>query len=271
MKLQQEYSYTKNTIYSTTLFPQLKQQFILFKIESSRTKYRIKSAKIQQLFKEHNLTVQTGKIRYVNFVKLSPINTSGLALQIKKRYEAFYPNLYVKQVHVTPRNYLKELDPNFDLILHTKNLKHAHGIFSIKTSKKERLFFNYEVDGVISIYMALHPLQRGETLSPLNAVKKEIKFKNFNALPLEHIHTKEYRLKRSVKKNHILTLRDVEAYPIVKKGNSVLVQLQSGSVVVEFSAIASQDGSKNDIISVQKKDGHRIKARVIAPGRVEIQ
>jgi flagella basal body P-ring formation protein FlgA len=47
--------------------------------------------------------------------------------------------------------------------------------------------------------------------------------------------------------------------------------MQSGTVIVEFSAVASQDGSKNDIISIQKKDGRRIKARVIAPGRVEIQ
>ncbi len=271
MQLEQEYHFSDHKIYSTTLFPGLKDKFILFNINNNRTKYRVKSSKIETLFKKHNLQLNLGNVRYVNFIKKSPINTLALASLIKKRYEAFYLNLHVNYVTVTPRTYLKTLDPNFELILNDNNLKRSKGVFSIKTSKKQRLFFDYELDATLDVYLALHPMGRGDTLSPLNAIKKQVKFGSFNALPLNHINTKEYRLKRSVKKNHVLTQRDIEAYPIVKKGNSVLVELRSGSIVLEFTAIASQDGSKNDIISIQKKDGRRIKARVIAPGRVEIQ
>ncbi len=271
MQLRQEYHYSDHKIYSTTLFPGLKNKFILFNINNNRTKYRVKSSKIEKLFNKHGLKLNLGKVRYVTFIKKSPIDTSALSSEIKKRYESFYPNLHVNHILVSPRNYLKRLDPKFKLILHNKNLKRSHGVFSIKTSKKERIFFDYEVDATIEIYAALRPLNRGNALSPLNAIKKQVKFETFNALPLNHINTKEYRLKRSIKKNHILTERDVEAYPIVKKGNNVLVELKSGSVVLEFTAVASQDGSKNDIISIQKKDGRRIKAKVIAPGRVEVQ
>lgn len=269
--LKQEYAFKDATIYSTTLFPKLKDKFKLFNINKNRTKYRVKSSKIQKLFKQHNVEINIGKVRYVNFKKESPVDTSVLASQIKERYEAFYSNIHVNRVHITPRNYLKAFDPDFQLILKSKDLKRSHSIFSIKTSKKERIFFDYEIDATLDVYRSLHPLKRGHTLSALNTISQKIKFDSFNAIPLNHIGTKEYRLKRSIKKNHILTQRDVEAYPIVKKGNSVLVELKSGSVVLEFTAIASQDGSKNDIISVQKKDGHRIKARVIGPGRVEIQ
>ncbi len=271
MQLRHEYHFTKHKVYSTTLFPGIKNKFILFNINNNRTKYRVKSSKIKKLFNKHNLELDLGKVRYVTFIKESPINTSALSSEIKKRYESFYPNLHVNRVLVSPRNYLKRLSPDFQLILHNKNLKRSHGVFSIKTSKKERIFFDYEIEATIDIYVALHPLNRGDALSPLNAIKKQIQFDTFNALPLNHINTKEYRLKRSIKKNHILTERDIEAYPIVKKGNTVLVELKSGSIVLEFTAVASQDGSKNDIISIQKKDGRRIKAKVIAPGRVEIQ
>ncbi len=271
LQLKKEYSFKDHKIYSSTLFPELKEKFILFNINNNRTKYRVKSSKIQELFEQHNIKIDLGKIRYVNFTKKSPVDTTALASEIKKRYEFHYVNLHVNSVVVTPRNYLKKLDSDFRLILHDKNLKRSKGVVSIKTAKKERIFFDYEVNAVLSVYTALNPLKRGDTLSSLSATQKQVKFDSFNALPLNRIGTKKYRLKRSVKRNHILTQRDVETYPIVKKGNSVLVELKSGSIVLEFTAIASQDGSKDDIISIQKKDGRRIKARVIAPGRVEIQ
>jgi flagella basal body P-ring formation protein FlgA len=271
MQLHQEYSYSGSSIYSTTLFPHLEDKFILFNISKNRTSYRVKSSHIQKLFSEQNLTVDTQKVRYVNFIKESPVDTVPISQLLKKRYENFYENIHVKNVIITPRSYLSELSNDFQLLFNEKNFKHAEGVLSIKTTENERIFFDYRIDATIDVFSALHPMKRGETLSALNTLKKTVVFDSFNALPLEEINPKEYRLKRSVKKDHLITFRDIESYPIVKKGNSVSVQMQSGTVIVEFSAVASQDGSKNDIISIQKKDGRRIKARVIAPGRVEIQ
>ncbi len=270
MQLQQQYTFETGPIYSTTLFPDTKEKFILFNI-NNRTRFRIRSSEIVQRFKEHNLSIESGAVRYVNFIKKSPIQTTSLEQLIVERYYRFYNNLHVNHVQVTPRSYLKEMPSEYQLLFSDKNLYHAEGIFSIKTPEKKRLFFNYRIDATLDVYMPRRPLKRKEALTPLNTVKKQIQFERLRALPLEQVNTKAYRLKRSMKPGQIITRRDIELYPIVKRGSSVVVEFKSGSVILQFSAIASQDGAKNDIITIQKKDGRRIKARVIAAGRVEIE
>ncbi len=271
MHLQQQYYFTSAPIYSTTLFPKLKKKFILFNINKRRTHYRIKSTQLVTRFKEHNLSITAGKIRYVNFIKKSPISTVRLEQQLESRYRNAFKNLHVKKISVTPRSYLGTLPQQYQLLFSEKNLYRSEGIFSIKTPEKKRLFFNYRIDATLEVYMPRHPLKRKEALTPLNTLKKRIRFERLRAAPLEQINTKVYRLKRSMQPGHIITQRDIELYPIVKRGSNVVVELKSGAVILQFSAIASQDGAKNDIITIQKTDGRRMKARVIAAGRVEIE
>ena len=271
MHLKQQYDFQSTPIYSTTLFPEMQKKFILFHINKARAHYRVKSTDLVKRFREHNLTLDAGTVRYVNFIKKSPISTALLQRQLKNRYHDFYQNLHVKNIRITPRSYLAAMPKNYQLIFSEKNLYRSQGIFSIKTAEKKRLFFNYSVDAAIEIYAPRRPLKRGDALTQLNTVKKQISFEHFRAKPLETIQNKQYRLRRSMKPKHIITHRDIEFYPIVKKGSTVLVAFQSGSVTLEFSAIASQDGAKNDMITIQKKDGRRMKARVIAAGRVEIE
>ena len=271
MQLQQQYYFSITPIYSTTLFPKIKKKFILFNMNNRRTHYRIKSTQLVRRFKEYNLTVTAETIRYVNFIKKSPISTARLEQQLESRYRNAFKNLHVKKISVTPRSYLTTLPQQYQLLFSENNLYHSEGIFSIKTPEKKRLFFNYRIDATLDVYMPRRPLKRKEALTPLNTKKKQIRFERLRAAPLEQINTKAYRLKRSMKPGHIITRRDIELYPIVKRGSSVVVELKSGSVILQFSAIASQDGAKNDIITIQKKDGRRIKARVIAAGRVEME
>ncbi len=271
MHLQQQYYFKTGPIYSTTLFPNIKKKFILFNINNNRTHYRVKSTQLIRRFKEHNLTLTAGSVRYVNFVKMSPVSTARLEEQLAMRYRTVFKNLHVKKVSVTPRSYLSKLPQEYTLLFSEKNMYRSEGVFSIKTADKKRLFFNYRIDATLEVYMPRHPLKRGDPLTPMNTIKKRIVLQKLRALPIVETGVKKYRLKRSMKPNRIITRRDIELYPIVKRGSSVLVELKSGSVVLQFSAIASQDGAKNDIITIQKKDGRRIKARVIAAGRVEME
>ncbi len=269
--LQKQYYFTNTPIYSTTLFPEIEKKFILFNISDRRTQYRVKSSVIAKRFKEHGFPVDAGNVRYVNFIKKSPISTLELEQQLQVRYSNFFAHLHVKNIQVTPRSYLASLPQEYRLLFPKKNLYHARGIFSIETAKKKRLYFNYRLHATIDVYTVRHSLKRGDPLTPINTVRKELPFEHLRAKPLEDIPAKTYRLRRSIKPDHIITHRDIERYPMVAKGSSVIVELKSGSVTLQFSAKASQDGAKNDMITVQKQDGHRIKARVIAAGRVEIE
>ncbi len=271
MHLKQQYYFHTTPIYSTTLFPKMQKKFILFNMNTARTHYRIKSTQLIKRFNEHNLSLDAASVRYVNFIKKSPISTTRLEQQLKTRYQNAFNNLHVKTIDVTPRSYLAVLPKKYQLLFSKNNLYKSTGIFSIKTPDKKRIFFNYRIDATIEVYMPRHPLKRGDALTPMNTHRQSILFERLRGAPLEQIHTREYRIKRSMKPGHIITHRDIEFYPIVKRGSSVVVEFKSGSVLLQFSAIASQDGVKNDIITVQKKDGRRIKARVVAAGHVEIE
>ncbi|MDQ1297897.1 MAG: flagellar basal body P-ring formation protein FlgA, partial [Campylobacterota bacterium] len=65
--------------------------------------------------------------------------------------------------------------------------------------------------------------------------------------------------------------RYLEPLPIVLKGAKVSVQVQNESVIVEFIATATQEGALYDIITIEKSDKKRAKAKVIGENRVELQ
>jgi flagella basal body P-ring formation protein FlgA len=69
----------------------------------------------------------------------------------------------------------------------------------------------------------------------------------------------------------LLTLRNIETIPLVLKNTPVTVELQNGAVIIEFEATATQEGLLYDIITIQKNDGKRAKAKVIGENRVELQ
>ena len=77
--------------------------------------------------------------------------------------------------------------------------------------------------------------------------------------------------KHHIKQNSIITMRDVEALNIVRKNSNVSVSLSSEGISITFSAKALQDGKLNDIITIQKQNKKRLKAKVVGKNRVEIR
>ena len=47
--------------------------------------------------------------------------------------------------------------------------------------------------------------------------------------------------------------------------------MKNGAVLIEFAAIALEDGALHDIIAIRKADGQRIKAKVTGLNHVDIQ
>jgi flagella basal body P-ring formation protein FlgA len=114
-------------------------------------------------------------------------------------------------------------------------------------------------------------MKKGEKLSILNTIKKEIKFDRFRALPISAKHINTTQLKHHIKKEILLTTRDIEILNLVKKGSNINVTLNNKNITISFLAKALQNGKLNDIITVRKSDGKKIKVKVIGKNRVEIQ
>ena len=94
---------------------------------------------------------------------------------------------------------------------------------------------------------------------------------NFRSKPIEVLDANALQSKHHIKKNKILTARDIETLNVVKKNSYVNVSLDSLNMSISFSAKALQDGKVGDTITVQKSDLKRLKVKVIGKNRVEIR
>ena len=65
--LQQNYTYTNTTVYSTDLFPDIQKKFEIIKIPDDKTQYRIHAQIIAKTFELNGVPIDTENVRYVNF------------------------------------------------------------------------------------------------------------------------------------------------------------------------------------------------------------
>ncbi len=88
-------------------------------------------------------------------------------------------------------------------------------------------------------------------------VKAEFSFKN-------------YRAKKMIRKGGILFREDVETVPLIESGMPVKAKFVEGNVVIEFRAVARQDGWKNQIIKIKTKKNKTYSAKVLDKNNVLI-
>ena len=268
--LRENYDFRDHTIMSTTLFPEMPQRFELFEIPVHMTRYRVSAESVAEAFKSHGIEIGTEDVRYVNFVKSSPISTVRLEDEVAAYYRAHYPSIAINAVHITPRVYTPELPEPYTVTIADTSYKSARGTFYVTTPEGAKLFFDYTLDAEVAVFTARRDLKRDTPLNAMTAQSASVPLDTLNARPLDDLSGK-YRLKRHVKGGEVIMRRHVEIAPLVLRDTHVSVTLKTGNVLIQFRAIALQDGALHDIISIQKPDGKRLKARVVGENKVEIE
>lgn len=269
--LKKDYFTDTNNIKLSTITSNPKDDVILFKIKNNKHFMRIKSKKIIKLLKQHGYNSFSFHGSYVKFTKKSPINLTTIKNKIKDLYTKKYMNIKIKKIFVNPRSYIETLPKNYQIKMQSKSHLYNHGIFYIKTPQKKEIFFNYHIDAIIPIYIARKNIKKGVEISLINSIKKNIVLDKFRALPIQNITKGTIQTKHHIKKNTIITQRDIVALDMVKRDSNINVDLASKAISITFIAKALQDGKLNDIITIQKSDGKRLKAKVIGKNRVEVQ
>ena len=78
-------------------------------------------------------------------------------------------------------------------------------------------------------------------------------------------------LTKNLKKDDMVTLKDVEDPPLVKKGDVVALVAQNRSLTIRTSGISRQDGFVNDVIKVENLySGELVQGRVTRKSTVEV-
>lgn len=270
-ELQENYTYTHATIYSNDLFPDLPKKFELFKIPEDKTQYRLNAQIIAKTFELNGIEIDVSKVRYVNFTQQSAIDVTPLKHQLEVLLKGQYPSIRIEEIIITPRGYLETYNPKSRGVFDEKSLENAKGTFYIIDEHSIRRYLDYSVKATINVLHSNQKISRRDLVSGFNTKIKQIPFGSFKDTPLTTLPDQPSRFRSNLRAEQPLTLRNIETVPLVLKNEKVIVEVKNDSVIVEFGARATQEGLLYDIITIQKSDGKRVRAKVIGENRVELQ
>jgi len=270
-ELQESYTYERSTIYSTDLFPDISKKFEILKIPEDKTQYRLNAQIISKTFELNGIAVDTGKVRYVNFIQKSPVDFTPLKEQLETLLRGQYPSIRIENITITSRGYLPSLSQKSRGIFDENFFQNSKGTFYVVDEHGVRRYLDYSVRATVNVLHSNQKISRRDRLSGFNTHIKQVPFTSFKDTPLTTLPNEPSRFRSNLKAGQLLTLRNIESVPLVLKNEKVIVEVKNDTVIVEFGATATQEGLLYDIITIQKSDGKRVRAKVIGEHRVELQ
>jgi flagella basal body P-ring formation protein FlgA len=270
-ELAENYTYKSPTIYSDDLFPELTKKFEILKIPEDKTQYRINAQIIVKTFELNGIEINATKVRYVNFTQQSFVDLNPIKHQLEILLRGQYPSIRIDEITIIPRGYLSSLSQKSRGVFDENVFNNAKGTFYIVDEHGVRRYLDYSVRATINVLHSNQKITRRDRLSGFNTQIKQIPFGSFRDTPLTTLPDQPSRFRSNLRAGELLTLRNIQTIPLVLKNSKVIVEIHNDTVIVEFGATATQEGSLYDIITIQKSDGKRVKAKVIGENRVELQ
>ncbi|WP_051560302.1 flagellar basal body P-ring formation chaperone FlgA [Marinobacterium jannaschii] len=138
------------------------------------------------------------------------------------------------------------------------------------SSPRWKLYASATRQHLLPVLVAARALQRGKILTADDMVLKET---DITALKGAFYTDKNaligWQVKRSTNRGKLLKPRSLSEAPVIRKGDSVIIEARRNSLSIRASGTALENGKKRQQIRVRNnKSGREIKAIVIAPGQV---
>ncbi|WP_428737886.1 flagellar basal body P-ring formation chaperone FlgA [Sulfurimonas sp.] len=269
--MQRNYYIEDDTIKLSHIVGSLENDVALFKLSQTKHIKRIKADELLKILKKYGYKDFSSPYPYIQFNKISPIDTSKIHNFLEKYYTEKYKTIDIKKITLEPRSYMENMPKNYTIDIRSHEHLSRNGVVAIKTQQNKMIFFNYIIQASITVLTLKNDLSRNSELSKINTLKNSIILDKFNAMPLQEIEDATWELKHSMKKGEIITDRDVTPLEVIKRDANVNVMLQNGSILITFSAKALQSGCMGDTIFVENNKGKKIRVIVIGKNRAKIK
>ncbi|MDD5211075.1 MAG: flagellar basal body P-ring formation chaperone FlgA [Sulfuricurvum sp.] len=269
--LKQTYTFKEPKIYSSDLVSGCPKRFEILQIPEGKSTYRINAQIIAKAFELNGCSVDVTKVRYVNFTKQTTLNVLPLKQQLYDAFMTKYPAMIIQKIDVFPRGFIESLSEHSKGVFDKDICDNNNGTFYVLDESGVRRYFDFTLEATLNVLHSNQKITRNTVISPSNTAIKLIPFSKFRGMPLGTLPAQAHRFSRSIRENEPIVDRYLEPLPIVLKGAKVSVQVQNGPVIVEFIGTATQEGALYDIITIEKSDKKRAKAKVIGENRVELQ
>ena len=263
--LQESYYVPNNSVMLSNIVKNVKQDRVLYIIDSSRYSKRVRAKELLLKLKSYGYANFASRHAYIQFIKKSPVHLTKIKEKLREYYQQNYPNIQIKKLLISPMQYLTQLPSSYTIVISRNDYLRHEGTLYIKTSDEKKIFFHYNITATIELYSTTKEIERGEEISLTNVKKKSIILDKFYAMPIVALPITHYEAKHRIKKGTLLTKRDVRGLFLIKRGSSVAVTIEDGGVIITFSAKAIQNGRLGDSIYVEEKNRRRL--RVVVTGR----
>lgn len=269
--MQSNYFFDNPLILSKTLDPSCAKNFEVLRIPDGKTSYRLNAMIIAKTFELGGCPIEIKKVRFVNFTKQATQGFTPLKEQLKGFFKHHYPTIVIQEVHIFPRGSNDFLPLDIHAVFDEDAYKAKKGTLYLLDEHGVRRYFDFSIDATFSVLHTNQRVNRKEEISTQNTVLKSLPFETFRGKPISELPQISYRFRASLQEGIPILDRHIEPLPLVLKGSKVSVIIQNGSVIVEFIATAMQEGRLYDIITVEKADGKRSRAKITAENTVELQ
>jgi flagella basal body P-ring formation protein FlgA len=267
--LKSEYYVYSDEIKLSSILPHVQKDVTLFTITEGRYTKRVSSKELIELLESLGHNDINSKSEYVQFTKQGLFDTTKIKNELIKIYKQRYKQIEIQSVEVHARGYLDSLPKEYTVYMQSKSHLKREGMLYIKTKQSKKIFFDFIVNAKLDVYFARENIKRNTELSSINAIKKSIILDKFRAQPLQNVANGTLQSKHNIKKDTLLTSRDIVELQLVRRGSSVSVLLESNNMTISFSAEALEDGVYEQIIEVQKQNGTKVKIKVTGKNRGE--
>ncbi len=268
--LESSYKSQSGVFYSSDIYPNIDIKFEVIKVPDGKSHIRESAKSIMKIFElyGYNLTPITS---YVDFYKDTQGDFLELKHELQKKLLDRYSSIEIESISIVPRGKEVKLDKNSRAHFSEAIYTNPRGTFYVTDANGVRRYLDYHIKATINSLYSSTKISRNEPLGITNATLKRVAFTNSRDIYIDTFPSESMRFKSTLKPFTQIHYKNLEPAPLVHRNSKVTVLIKDGSVLAEFYAIATQEGSLYDIITVQKSDKKRLKARVIGENLVELE
>lgn len=272
LELKDHYTISGLDFNASLIDPSIVKDFRIYRFEKNQHQKSFSSSTLRQKFEEQGIEFKDSSTKIIHVYRRSNFDDTPIRNKIRAYYHSYYPDMFIKEIYLEQNAFIEKLDNDYDInFKNNAYLYHRSSLYLSSAKTKKRYFINYQLKAFMKVFKASHNINRGKILLPIDFEYKEELFKRYKALPVLTITKEKIRAKKRLNTGRILYQNDIQRLPAVLKGNSLNVRLISGKLRLEFQATALEDGHVGDEVSIKKRNGTKLKAKVISTNLVEIQ
>jgi len=227
-----------------------------------------------------------GLAGFANAAGNNTANTTQSIASIQVLTESFLRNHYdsltqgqLQDAHISvnsldPRLQLSACDKPLTPSLQSKGSQGGRVTVKVRCTgiKPWAVYVTAKVTIMAPVAVATRSLPRGTLLHPEDI---SLEARNIASLPRGYVtdvsRVEQLQVKRPLRPGDLIRLPNLAQPTAIKRGDEVAIEASSGAISVVMPGEALSDGRIGQQISIRNRKSSRIiKARVVAPGRVQV-